>query len=138
MALACGDVIEGLWGVLYTGGQLGAVAVEHHQPNTMGVRRTDEPPVRVETELLDEASTNVGLLDVVCEAGDVFGNPMVRVNGAVVAWVVLARPQEQDGPMVASSSPDVEGITRINGRPARPSTGAVGACRARGWGSLPS
>lgn len=92
MALACGDVIEGLWAVLYAGGQLRAVAVEHHQPDTVGVRRTDEPPVRVEAEFLDEASADVGLFDVVCEAGDVFGNPVVGVDRAVVAWVVLARP----------------------------------------------
>lgn len=137
MALARGDVVEGLWAVLYAGGQLRAVAVEHHQPDTVGVRRTDEPTVRVETELLDEASANVGLLDVVCEAGDVFGNPMVGVNGAVVAWIVLARPQKQDGPVVAGSSPNVEGVTRIDGRSACPGPGSVGACSARGWGGLP-
>lgn len=48
--------------------QLAAVLVEGQQADAVAVRGADEPSVRAETQLLDVAPANVGLLDVVGEA----------------------------------------------------------------------
>lgn len=66
----------------------------------MCIRGADEAAISIEAEFFDESAPNIGLLNVVGEAGNVARYLVVGVHLAVVAGIVLAWPQQHNGPVV--------------------------------------